>query len=129
MAVFPFDKSIMVLRAKVPKCSIVFIHHWLEKDGVAQKMDSLNSFHAGNVHTETHRSTVWKGFLARPSHGGLGVDNTRVVRHLKGTLVENVGDNTRVETYGEEESNQEAIRVLFHSYRHYSCLIEAEDET
>ena len=70
-----------------------------------------------------------EGFLARPSHGGLGVDNTRVVRHLKGTLVENVGDNTRVETYGEEESNQEAIRVLFHSYRHYSCLIEAEDET
>lgn len=35
---------------------------------------------------------------------------------------------TKIETYGEEERNQEPIRVLFHSYGHYSCLIEAEDE-
>ena len=36
-------------------------------------------------------------------------------------------DLTKIETYGEEERN-EPIRVLFHSYGHYSCLIEAEDE-
>ena len=114
---------------------IVFFLNWKLRAPSVKELRALTVRHLAMNRKELHWRVEeeWFAYLARMQLLGewAGEPELFVLANALQRPIEVymfTPELTKIETYGEEGRNQEPIRVLFHSYGHYSCLIEAEDE-